>query len=381
MESPALHTLILVPEPWGHAAPSAHSSPSNADKKGFPFRDIGLRRRGLKKGENGQGLPSGQSSDEPELTNASNSSEESNAVGIGSLDSKLLDDDARRLQREPFKVGFYTGTSSEDLRAALGESCANNLGRGSGVSWRLIGEEGEDLVVSAGMPSGTYRLQWKPRSRHSSSASSPGTLTPDTRRKKSLGHDAQEIMDEVVEKVMATNENNIFLVLLNFSLAFIMVVTVFTKIHTSLPSFLSTCIGNDSHKKAKALYSCMRTHIGKNNNTDHTANLYGCAVEGNLGGVFASVCHWFRVEYYDTNLFLFGFNTPEDLQNIVYESVIGAVCWGVSYLWIRRGMNPETRKGYYKKYWKDAVYGSLAGFNGTFMKGVLKQALKNARSS
>ena len=149
----------------------------------------------------------------------------------------------------------------------------------------------------------------------------------------------------------------------------------------------------------------MRTHIGKNNNTDHTANLYGCAVEGNLGGVFASVCHWFRVEYYDTNLFLFGFNTPEDLQNIVYESVIGAVCWGVSYLWIRRGMvsardlaghvfsltsnnlvlrssqNPETRKGYYKKYWKDAVYGSLAGFNGTFMKGVLKQALKNARSS
>jgi len=189
------------------------------------------------------------------------------------------------------------------------------------------------------------------------------------------------MMDEVVEKVMTTNENNIFLVLLNFSLAFIMVVTVFTKIHTSLPSLLSTCIGNDSHKKAKALYSCMRTHIGNNNNTDHTANLYGCAVEGNIGGVFASVCHWFRVEYYDTNLFLFGFNTPEDLQNIVYESLIGAVCWGVSYLWIRRGMNPETRKGYYKKYWKDAVYGSLAGFNGTFMKGVLKQALKNARSS
>ena len=60
--------------------------------------------------------------------------------------------------------------------------------------------------------------------------------------------------------------------------------------------------------------------------------------------------------------------------------MISSICWGVSYLWIRRGMNPETRKGYYSKYWKDAVYGSLAGFNGAFMKGVLKQAIKNARS-
>ena len=62
---------------------------------------------------------------------------------------------------------------------------------------------------------------------------------------------------------METNENNIILVLLNFSLAFICVITVFTKIHTALPSFLSTCIGPNSHSKAKALYSCMRTHIGK----------------------------------------------------------------------------------------------------------------------
>ena len=118
---------------------------------------------------------------------------------------------------------------------------------------------------------------------------------------------------------METNENNIILVLLNFSLAFIAVITVFTKIHTALPSFLSTCIGPNSHSKAKALYSCMRTHIGKNNNTDHTANLYGCAVQGDVGGVLASVCHWFRVEHYDTNLFLFGFSTQADLQVVVYE--------------------------------------------------------------
>jgi len=77
-------------------------------------------------------------------------------------------------------------------------------------------------------------------------------------------------------------------------------------------------------------------------------------------------------------LFLFGFSDPYDLQILVYESIVSATCWGISYLWIRRGMNPETRANYYSKYWKDAVYGSLAGFNATFMKGVLKRAVKTA---
>ena len=174
-------------------------------------------------------------------------------------------------------------------------------------------------------------------------------------------------------------DNNIILVLLNFSAAFFFVITLFTKIHTDLPNILSTCIGPTSHKKAQSMHSCMRTHIDKkHNNTHHVANLSQCAIEGNIGGLIASICHWFRVEYSDANLFIFGFASSQDLQILAYEAFVSAVCWGVSYLWIRRGMNPETRNNYYSKYWKDAIYGSLAGFNATFMKGVLKHAIRNA---
>jgi hypothetical protein len=41
-------------------------------------------------------------------------------------------------------------------------------------------------------------------------------------------------------------------------------------------------------------------------------------------------------------------------------------------MFIRRGMNPDTRPNFIAKYWKDAVYGSLAGFNASFLKAVLK---------
>jgi hypothetical protein len=38
-------------------------------------------------------------------------------------------------------------------------------------------------------------------------------------------------------------------------------------------------------------------------------------------------------------------------------------------------MNPDTRHRFLEKYWKDAVYGMLAGFNATFMKQILKNLI------
>ena len=55
-------------------------------------------------------------------------------------------------------------------------------------------------------------------------------------------------------------------------------------------------------------------------------------------------------------IFLFGFETPKKLWTVVYESLVTSVCWGVSYIFIRRGMNPDTRENFVHKYWKDAVY-------------------------
>ena len=74
-------------------------------------------------------------------------------------------------------------------------------------------------------------------------------------------------------------------------------------------------------------------------------------------------------------IFLFGFDSPRKLWTVVYESLVTAVCWGFSYMFIRRGLNPDTNRNFLQKYWKDAVYGSLAGFNAAFMKGVLKNLI------
>jgi hypothetical protein len=55
--------------------------------------------------------------------------------------------------------------------------------------------------------------------------------------------------------------------------------------------------------------------------------------------------------------------------------VVTAFSWGFSYLFVRRALNPDTRPRFLRKYWKDAVYGSLAGFNAFFLKQVLKNLI------
>jgi hypothetical protein len=105
--------------------------------------------------------------------------------------------------------------------------------------------------------------------------------------------------------------------------------------------------------------------------TDHDA-LFECISNGNFSGLVASFVLWATQSAAAKRIFLFGFDTPKKLWTVVYEAGVTAVCWGLSYIFIRRGLNPNTREKFIQKYWKDAVYGSLAGFNAAFMKAVLK---------
>ena len=105
--------------------------------------------------------------------------------------------------------------------------------------------------------------------------------------------------------------------------------------------------------------------------TDQAA-LMECLARGDLSGLIASFVLWATQSVFAQRIFLFGFDTPKKLWTVVYEALVTAVCWGISYLFIRRGLNPNTRQNFVHKYWKDAVYGSLAGFNAAFMKAVLK---------
>ena len=108
--------------------------------------------------------------------------------------------------------------------------------------------------------------------------------------------------------------------------------------------------------------------------TDQEA-LFECVSRGDFAGLVASVILWLSRSVIPRRIFLFGFESPKKLWTVVYESLVTAICWGVSYMFIRRGMNPDTRERFLQKYWKDAVYGSLAGFNAAFMKHVLKNLI------
>jgi hypothetical protein len=104
-------------------------------------------------------------------------------------------------------------------------------------------------------------------------------------------------------------------------------------------------------------------------------SLYDCVSNGDFAGLIASVLLWISRSAATKRIFLFGFESPKKLWTVVYESLVTAVCWGFSYMFIRRGMNPDTQRNFLQKYWKDAAYGSLAGFNAAFMKHVLKNLI------
>eukprot|EP00579_Thalassiosira_antarctica_P013683 CAMPEP_0201941612 /NCGR_PEP_ID=MMETSP0903-20130614/47457_1 /ASSEMBLY_ACC=CAM_ASM_000552 /TAXON_ID=420261 /ORGANISM="Thalassiosira antarctica, Strain CCMP982" /LENGTH=1170 /DNA_ID=CAMNT_0048483737 /DNA_START=178 /DNA_END=3693 /DNA_ORIENTATION=- len=108
--------------------------------------------------------------------------------------------------------------------------------------------------------------------------------------------------------------------------------------------------------------------------TDQDA-MMECLSNGDFSGLVASFLLWATQSVAAKRIFLFGFDTPKKLWTVVYEALVTAVCWGISYLFIRRGMNANTRQSFIHKYWKDAVYGSLAGFNAAFMKAVLKNLI------
>lgn len=112
----------------------------------------------------------------------------------------------------------------------------------------------------------------------------------------------------------------------------------------------------------------------QNCSENHEA-LFECVSRGDFAGLIASVVLWLSRSVTTKRIFLFGFDTPKKLWTVVYESLVTSVCWGISYLFIRRGMNPDTRPRFVQKYWKDAVYGSLAGFNAAFLKHILKNLI------
>jgi len=155
-------------------------------------------------------------------------------------------------------------------------------------------------------------------------------------------------------------KSEVVFVLANYLTLFILMIAIFAEIQSRAPqwlSFIETQLDN--------VQNC---------STDQDA-LFECVSRGEFAGLSASVVLWLSRSAAAERFFLFGFDTPNRLWTVVYESGVTSLCWGLSYLFIRRGMNSDTSPNYVRKYWKDAMYGSLAGFNAAFMKAVLKNLI------
>ena len=135
-------------------------------------------------------------------------------------------------------------------------------------------------------------------------------------------------------------------------------------------------ISAEIHERAPRWMDWVTTHVDSVQSCSKDSDaLYKCVSEGNLAGLVASIIFWVTRSAATKNILLFGFDSPQKLWTVVYEALVSALCWGTSYMFIRRGLNPDTRRNFMHKYWKDAIYGSLAGFNAAFLKAVLKNLI------
>ena len=157
-----------------------------------------------------------------------------------------------------------------------------------------------------------------------------------------------------------SEKRQVIFVLANYFVLFLSLIAISAEVHARAPSWLEWM-----ETQMKQVSTCAADKD----------SLMTCVENGDFAGLIAAVILWMSRSVATKQFFLFGFDSPQKLWTVVYECIVTSVCWGFSYLFIRRAMNPDTRSRFIQKYWKDAVYGSLAGFNAAFMKHVLKNLI------
>ena len=155
-------------------------------------------------------------------------------------------------------------------------------------------------------------------------------------------------------------KRQVIFMIANYFVLFLSIIAISAEVHERAPRWLDWV-----NENINTVQNCA---------ADRDA-LFECVSQGNFSGLVASIIIWASQSVATKRFFLFGFDSPKKLWTVVYEAGITSFCWGVSYMFIRRGLNPDNRPQFLQKYWKDAVYGSLAGFNAAFMKAVLKNLI------
>lgn len=161
----------------------------------------------------------------------------------------------------------------------------------------------------------------------------------------------------VVQATQTQIKKHVIFTLANYFVLFLSIIAISAELHERAPKWM-----NDQLSQVQACAVDRDT-------------LFECVSNGNISGLIASIALWLSKSKFTSRVFLFGFRTRNELWTVVYECFVTSFCWGFSYCFIRRGLNPDTRQNFISKYWKDTVYGSLAGFNAAFMKAVLKNLI------
>ena len=161
----------------------------------------------------------------------------------------------------------------------------------------------------------------------------------------------------VVTQTPQQEKTHVIFTLANYFVLFLSIITIATEIAERAPSWIESNIAqvNQCAVDKETMFECIN--------------------EGNIAGVIAAFGLWTAKSKSTKRFFLLGFRSGDQLWTAIYEAFVGAFCWGFSYLFIRRGLNPDSRENLISRFWKDAVYGSLAGFNASFMKAVLKNLI------
>jgi hypothetical protein len=187
------------------------------------------------------------------------------------------------------------------------------------------------------------------------------SLHPEDHIQKSLRNITELLVAERTKHYAPRQEKRqAVFVLANYFVLFLSLIAISAEIQARAPGWNAAM-----EQQLKNVQNCSK---------DQDA-LFECVSNGDFAGLIASVILWISRSAATKRIFLFGFESPKKLWTVVYESMVTAVCWGFSYMFIRRGLNPDTNRNFLHKYWKDCVYGSLAGFNAAFMKHVLKNLI------
>ena len=165
---------------------------------------------------------------------------------------------------------------------------------------------------------------------HPSSTTSPTTCTNTNNPTQTTDpHDPH-----LLSYYKSQEKKQVIFTIANYLLLFMSLIAISAEIQSRLPQWMTWVQSNYD-----SVQNCA---------SDHTA-LFECISNGNFSGLVASFVLWATQSASAKRIFLFGFESPKKLWTVVYEAGVTAVCWGLSYIFIRRGLNPNTREKFLQK--------------------------------